>query len=84
MTIATLTDIRNKIRRLTGSSSDLQLTETRIDDYIDSFYLYDLPAEFRSLQLKDTLTFNTIRGVSTYSLSGPQFQPTATTQQHRH
>jgi hypothetical protein len=75
VTIATLADIRTKIRRLTGSSNANILTDARIDDYIDSFYLYDLPAEFRSLQLADTLTFNTIRGINTYSLSGSQFQP---------
>lgn len=67
MTIATLQDIRNKIRRMTGSANDLSLTDSQIDDYINSFYLYDLPAEFRSLQLKDVYTFTTERGVATYA-----------------
>jgi len=67
VTVATLQDIRNKVRKLTGSSNDLSLTNSQIDDYINSFYLYDLPAEFRSLQLKDIYTFTTVRGVATYS-----------------
>lgn len=67
MTVATLQDIINKIRRLTGSANDLSLTDNQIKDYINSYYLYDLPAEFRSLQLKDVYTFTTERGVSTYT-----------------
>lgn len=67
MTVATLSDIRSKVRRLTGTASTLVLTNDQIDDYINSFYLYDLPAEFRSLQLKDIFTFTTERGVSTYT-----------------
>jgi hypothetical protein len=67
MTIATLQDIRDKVRRMTGSANSLVLTDTRIDDYINSFYSYDLPAEFRSLQLKDIFTFTTERGVGTYA-----------------
>ena len=78
MTIATLDDIRTKIRRLTGSASDATLTDSRLDDYINSYYLYDLPAQFRSLQLSDTISFNTIKGISTYELNGAVF-PTLTT-----
>lgn len=67
MTIATLSDIRDKVRRMTGSANSIVLTDSRIDDYINSFYSYDLPAQFRSLQLKDVYTFTTIRGVGTYA-----------------
>jgi len=35
-------------------------------DYINSFYLYDFPAQFRSLKLKDTYTFNTVQGRDVY------------------
>lgn len=66
MSTATLADIITKVRRLTGTSNNLQLTESQIIDYINSFYLYDFPAEFRSLQLKNTFTFNTIQGIDTY------------------
>lgn len=70
MTIATLADIRAKIRKITGSVSSYQLTDASIDDYINSFYTYDLPAQFRSLQLKDVYSFNTVRGISVYDWPG--------------
>jgi|SRR5688572_6290177 len=66
MSIATLNDIIVKVRRLTGSATTLQLTDAQIIDYINSFYLYDFPAEFRSLKLKDVYTFNTRQNVDVY------------------
>lgn len=66
MSIATLGDIIIKIRKLTVTTNDTQLTDSQIIDYINSFYLYDFPAQFRSLKLKDVYTFNTVRGVDTY------------------
>lgn len=66
MSIATLADIVTKVRKLTGTGNSLQLTDANIIDYINSFYLYDFPAEFRSLHLKQTYTFNTIQNIDTY------------------
>lgn len=73
MSIATLNDIITKIRRVTGSGTSNQLTDAQIIDYINSFYLYDLPAEFRSLKLKDKYTFNTIRGIDTYPFDSEHY-----------
>ena len=82
MAIVTLASIIAKIRRLTGMSSTLQLPDTAdpndansvgIVDYINSFYLYDLPAQFRSLKLKDKYTFNTIQGVDTYAFNSETY-----------
>lgn len=73
MAIGTLQAIINKIRRLTGSGTNSQLTEAMIKDYINSFYLYDLPAQFRSLKLKDVYTFDTIRGVETYAFDSEKY-----------
>jgi hypothetical protein len=67
MSIATLNDIITKTRRLTGSGNSFQLTDDMIKDYINSFYSYDLPSQFRSLKLKDKYIFNTIRGLDTYA-----------------
>lgn len=67
MTTALLSDIITKARKLTGTGNTLQLTDSQIIDHINSFYLYDFPAEFRSLQLKNTFTFNTIQNQDTYS-----------------
>ncbi|OGT44290.1 MAG: hypothetical protein A3F13_02670 [Gammaproteobacteria bacterium RIFCSPHIGHO2_12_FULL_40_19] len=66
MSIGTLQDIITKVRKLTGSGTSLQLTDAQIIDYINSFYLYDFPAEFRSLKLKDTYTFNTRQNIDVY------------------
>jgi len=66
MSIGTLADIITKVRRLTGSGTSLQLTDAQIIDYINSFYLYDFPAEFRSLKLKDKYVFNTSQNIDTY------------------
>lgn len=66
MAIATLQAIMSKVRRLTASANSNQLTDSMIIDYINSFYLYDFPAQFRALDLKDIYTFNTVKGVDTY------------------
>jgi len=71
-----------KVRRLTGSSDTFQLPDVPntsdpysvgITDYINSFYLYDFPAEFRALKLKDKYTFDTINGVDTYAFDSENF-----------
>lgn len=75
MAIVNLNSIIGKVRRLTGSADTTQLPDVAdpsvdysvgIVDYINSFYLYDFPAQFRSLKLKDKYTFNTVSGVDTY------------------
>jgi hypothetical protein len=73
MSIATLADIILKVRKLTGSGDAFQLTDAQIVDYINSFYLYDLPAQFRSLKLKDRYTFNTIRGIDIYPFDSEHY-----------
>lgn len=73
MSIATLADIITKVRRLTGSANAFQLTDAQIIDYINSFYLYDFPAQFRSLKLKDKYTFNTQRGIDTYPFDSEHY-----------
>jgi hypothetical protein len=67
MSIGTLQDIIIKIRRLTVSGNSNQITNSQIIDYINSFYLYDLPAYARILKLQDKYYFNTIKGIDTYA-----------------
>lgn len=74
MSTATLADIITKVRKLTGTGNSLQLTDSNIIDYINSFYLYDFPSEFRSLHLKNTFTFNTIQNVDTYPFDFEHYQ----------
>lgn len=73
MTIATLQNIILKVRNLTGSGNALQLTDASITNYVNSFYLYDFPAQFRSLKLKDKYTFNTITGIDTYAFDSEHY-----------
>jgi len=71
-----------KIRRLTGSSDPFQLPDVPdlsnpnsvgLSDYVNSFYLYDFPARYRALKLKDVYTFNTINGIDTYAFDSENY-----------
>ena len=71
-----------KIRRLSASANSYQLPDVAdptnpnsvgIYDYVNSYYNYDLPAEFRNLKLKDKYTFLTIAGIDTYAFNSEQF-----------
>ncbi len=66
MTVGNLQDIIEKIREVSASGNSNQVTTEKIIKYINSYYLYDLPNEFRNLKLKDVYTFNTIQNVDTY------------------
>ena len=74
--------IFSKIRRLTGSADPFQLPDTPdpldpnsvgLSDYVNSFYLYDFPAQYRALKLKDVYTFNTINGIDTYAFDSENY-----------
>lgn len=66
--MTTLADIRIKVRRLTGRPSTQQITDTEIDDYVNTFYLYDLPEQLRLFSLHTTFEFMTIPNVDQYDL----------------
>ena len=68
-----IVDIYNDVRRLSSSQNSNQLTDSQIQLMMNSFYLYDLPAKFRSLKLKDKYTFNTIRGIDTYPFDSEHY-----------
>lgn len=80
--IPVLQMIFSKIRRLTGSADPFQLPDTPdpldpnsvgLSDYVNSFYLYDFPAQYRALKLKDIYTFNTINGIDTYAFDSENY-----------
>ena len=64
--LSTLTQIRTKVRRLTRSLSTSQLTDAAIDDYINTFVLYDFPSHLRLFSLRKTLSFYTQPYVDVY------------------
>lgn len=65
-TLSTLTQIRTKVRRLTRSMSSSQLTDAQIDDYVNTFVLYDFPEHLRLFNLQSTFTFFTEPFIDTY------------------
>ena len=59
MADSTLQAIRTKVRRLTRSPSQAQLSDADLDQYINTFVLYDLPEHLRLFNLHRTFTFFT-------------------------
>lgn len=70
---ATLGTIRSKIRRLTGSPSATQLSDTTIDDYVNTFYLYDMPEHLKTLTLRTSYVFFTTPNVDVYAFPREQY-----------
>ena len=63
----TLENIQSKVRLLTGRPSPQQITDASINDYINSYYMYDLPESMKLEKLKDVYSFPTEPGVDTYA-----------------
>ncbi len=63
---STLSAIKTKVRRLTRSPSENQLTNTKLEEYINTFLVYDFPSELRLFSLRETLTFYTQPNISEY------------------
>jgi hypothetical protein len=64
---STLSDIRIKVRKLTRSPSINQISDAVINDYINTFVLYDFPEHLRMFYLRTTLTFYTSPYIDTYT-----------------
>lgn len=56
---STLQAIQNKVRRLTRSPSTAQLTDEDLQNYINTFVIYDFPEHLRTFNLRKTFTFYT-------------------------
>lgn len=66
MASSTLDAIRTKVRRLTRNPSESSLTTTQLDEYINTFVLYDFPEHLRLFNLKTTFTFYTEPYIDVY------------------
>lgn len=64
--MSTLANIRTKVRRITRSPSDAQITDAQIDTYINTFILYDMPYMDTIFNLRRTITFYTNPYVGEY------------------
>lgn len=53
----TLQAIQTKVRRLTRSPSTSQLTDSDLQNYINTFVVYDFPEHLRMFNLRTTYTF---------------------------
>ena len=56
---STLQTIRTKVRRLTRTPSTAQLSDIDLDQYINTFVVYDFPEHLRTFNLRTTYTFYT-------------------------
>ncbi len=79
MTTWDLNRLRYTVRKITGKFDFGQLPDSSvgevnisnpagIDDYINDYYLYDMPEDLRSLRLRDFYTFTTVPNCGTYSI----------------
>ena len=59
MAYATLQAIQTKVRRLTRSPSESQLSTVDLNNYINTSILYDFPEHLRLFKLRTVLTFYT-------------------------
>lgn len=78
MTVATssLNTIQQKVRRLTRSPSENLLTTADLNQYINTFVLYDFPETLRLFNLQTTFTFYTEPFVDVYStVDSPDTSP---------
>lgn len=66
MANSTLQAIRTKVRRITRSPSLSQISDSQLDEYINTFILYDFPEHLRLFSLRTLLTFYTQPGVDVY------------------
>lgn len=69
MVVSTLTEIRTKVRRLTARPSTQQITDDQINEYINTFFIYDMPETLRLFSLTSTFEFMTTANVDQYDLT---------------
>lgn len=69
MALTDLNEIRTKFRRLTRTPSTAQITDAQIDQYVNTFLLYDLPEHLRTFSLRTTFRWFTTPNVDTYPVS---------------
>lgn len=69
MSVSTnLSTIRTKIRRITGRPSQNQLSDAELDQYINTFYLWDMSEHIKLESLRYNYQFTTQGNVPVYDL----------------
>lgn len=67
--------IRTKVRRLTRSPSTNQLADADIDEYVNTFVLYDFPSHLRLFTLRTTFEFFTEPFIDVYETNATPGDP---------
>lgn len=62
----TLADIRNKVRRITGRMNAAEITDAQIDQYVNTYYLYDLCEQLRIESFRYNWQFVTNANTAVY------------------
>ncbi len=68
-----LSDIRNKVRAVTGRPSTDQITDAALNTYINNYYVFTMPFELKEQITDQFLKFKTTPGVDIYSFPGGYF-----------
>lgn len=68
MALATLQAIRDKVRKLTRSPSQNQISDATIDEYVDTFVSFDFPETLRLFTLHQPVKFTLEPNIDTYTV----------------
>ena len=68
-----LSDIRGKVRAVTGTPSSDQLTDVQIDEYINNYYTLTMPFELKEQIENQFLDFKSVVGQDIYTFPGGYF-----------
>jgi hypothetical protein len=71
--LSTLQQIETKVRRLTRSPSTAQLSQSDLDNYINTFVVYDFPEILRTFNLRTQFSFFTNPGQDVYNTDTASF-----------
>lgn len=66
----TLSNIRTKVRNLTGMPSTDQISDESVNAYINNYYVYTMPEELKVQIQNNFLDFKTVPGQNVYSFPG--------------
>jgi hypothetical protein len=77
---STLSSIQVKVRRITRSPSETQLTSDDLNNYINTFIVYDFPEQLRTFNLRTTFSFYTNPFQDVYATNTEAFAGVTTNQ----
>jgi len=67
--VSNLQQIMTKVRKLTYAPTGSQLSDSDIQQYVNTFYIYDMPMHLRQWNLRETFTWVCEPFVDTYSIN---------------